>query len=233
MPGHPDGQNYALWRGPNFIANPTFPLSNSNPCIVAGQVTNYSSLMFNLQCNVVGGVSIAIAYFTDQAMTNQVFAQGWVLPQNGVLNVILPIAGNYVQLTVTTPTVAATNTPISLYPTNTPTHKRSYLTTGNVIQGFNVSVPASSTITALLPFLAAGHGYVFISDRASSGHLTGRVVTVGQNGNAIARLIDYNTLVATQAQLFIAPEYMIRIEVDNSDAAAAHNVNYYLSADGR
>jgi hypothetical protein len=231
--GHPDDQAYASWRGPDFAAAGGFPLSNANPFTTQGFITNFASLALFCNISSPGGVQVSVNFYTDDTMAISVGGFSWAVPFGVLLHVIVPGLGNFVKVTITTTDLPVHNANIAVYPTNTPVAVAAYQGAGDYVQGFNVSVPASATVTALLPYVAGGAGYVFLADRNSTGHLTGRVVTVKADGTSQARLVDWNTLASFQSQEFAAPEQSIRVEVDNTDGAAAHTVNYFCSVGGR
>jgi hypothetical protein len=233
VPGHPDGQNYAIWRGPSFAASNAFSLSNSHPFTAQGQITNYASFVIYAAPTNPGGTTVTVNFYTDSTQTISLGGFSWTLPGNSLLHVTVPGLGNFCTVSITTSDVASATMFVAVYPTNTPVEAPSYAGPGNFVQGFNVNVPASSTITAVLPYVSEGKGYIFIADHNSTGHLTGRIVTTNAAGGSVARLIDWNTLSSFQAQEFVCPATPIRLEVDNTDAAAAHTVNYFLAVDGR
>jgi hypothetical protein len=231
--GHPDDQAYASWRGPDFAASSGFPLSNGNPFQTQGFITNFASFAIFCAPTNPGGATVVVNFYTDDTLTIPVGGFSWAVPNGTLLHNVIPGLGNFVVIHITTTDAAANTMQIAVYPTNTPVGAPSYSGPANYVQGFNVNVAASSTVTALLPYVAAGKGYIFLADRLSTAHLTGRIVTVRADGTSQARLVDWNTLTPFQSQEFVAPGQALRVEVDNTDGAASHQVNYFCSVDGR
>lgn len=233
MPGHPDGQNYAIWRGPDFFVSSGIHIDSTHNATAQGQVTNYASVYLNVDPQMVPGVTATLNWYSDSTLSLIVKTHLWKVPVGTKLGCIIPASGNFVIMTVTTSSVAGGNVAISMFPTNTPASSLRYLDTGNRVQQFNLSVPLSSTKTDILPFVCAGNGYIYIADRNSTAKLSGRIVTLDENANSVARIVSWNTLTAFQAQQFNTDAQPLRVEVDNTDGAAAHFVDYYVSVDGR
>lgn len=233
MPGHPDGQNYAIWRGPDFLVNTALGVSASVPLHVAGQVTNYASIFLTVNPTTCPDIVVSVKWYTDSTLTVLIKSHSWKVPLQTELSCIIPALGNFVTLDATTVSVPGGTVQVSLLPTNTPADAIRYLSTGNRVQRFQLSVPASSTVTDTLPEVVAGNGYIYIADPNTTAHLTGRIVTLDETGASVTRLISWNTLTAFQAQQFTTDAEALRVEVDNTDAAAPHVVNYYVSVDGR
>lgn len=233
MPGHPDGQNYAIWRGPDFLATNAFNLSASNPCNVQGQVTNYASLIVNVFANNPGGIAVQVEFWTDSTLSIATLQLNWQLPQGVGLNVILPCLGNFVTAIITTPDVAATTSPISILPTNSVVQKPQYQTPGNRINSLTTSIPASTTVIIPMTWIAAGEAHVFFKDIAASGKLQYQVIEVAQNKTRAGTLFENDIPVTISQADMATSDVSIGMSITNTDAAAAHNAQYYLTVDAR
>lgn len=233
MPGHPDGQNYAIWRAPDFFANTAIHVDSTHPAVGQGIVTNYASVFLNVLPVTCPNIIVDLDWYVDSTLAIHIKNQRWRVPLGSELGIIAPAAGNYAIMTASTTSVAGGTCNISMFPTNTPAQSPRYPNTGNRVQQFNFSVALSSTHVDLLPQIMAGNGYIYAADRNSTGKLTARLVTVDEIGNSLARLISWNTLTAFQAQQFTIDGQALRFEVDNTDAVAAHVVDYFVSVDGR
>src|SRR5579864_5313138 len=100
--GHPDGQNYAIWRGPDFLASANFLLSSGNPFMAQGLITNYASLCINFACNVPNGATVVAQWFTDATEAIPIGSMTWLVPNGYALRVIVPGVGNFVTVSITT-----------------------------------------------------------------------------------------------------------------------------------
>lgn len=223
--GHPDGQNYAIWRGPDFFANPTFPLSASNPATGQGQITNFASVYISTFANNPGGISVVVQWFADAAMTLPVRAFGWSIPAGYGLACIIPAEGNFVQVKFTTTDVGATNSPITVLPTNTIVSQVRYIDVNNNNTNVLFSVPANATVTLPLHFVMAGKGHVYVQDVASSGKLAYAVAALNVAGAVIGNVIAVAQPIVQDFREFNVPEFALQLRITNTDAVNPHNAS--------
>jgi hypothetical protein len=231
--GHPDGQNYAIWRGPDFLASASFALSNANPFMAQGLITNFASLCINFAADLPAGATVVVQWFTDSTEAIPVGQVTWLVPNGYELHVIIPAIGSFVTVAITTTSVPAFNCPISVYPTNTSVGVTSYWAVGNFVQRSNVVIPAATTSQFNLPYIAEGNGYVYGIDPGATGHLQLSVRDYDQAGVLQGVIAQINTLAGPITQNFIAPAFAVAVTIQNTDGAVAHNCGFYLAIDGR
>lgn len=233
MPGHPDGQNYAIWRGTIFLANVTQAISNAAPINVQGQVTNFASLAINIAGGTAGGVTATVTWFTDQTATQQTAIQSWIIPAGCQLGVIVPCLGNFVKIQITTPTAPVTTIAVAIYPDNTPVSAPSYVWENGQIGQLALSIPAGGSTIVLMPQVMSGRGHYYFVDGTSSTHLSAHVITVTQAGAISTRLASaFAPFTVFQGDFVVSGE-PIGVLISNNDGAAAHLVDYALMLDGR
>lgn len=231
--GHPDGQNYAIWRGPDFNAAANFPLSNSNPFMAQGLITNFASLALNVAANVPNGITVVVQWFTDATETIPLGSMTWLVPTGYKLNVIVPAMGNFCTVAMTTSNVASVNCPLSVYPTNSSVGVTSYWNTGNFVQKVNQSIPANTTLQFNLPNVAEGSGYCMGIDPGSTGKLQLVVKAIDQSSSIQGIIAQINTLASPIVVNFIAPAMGVALTVLNTDVANPHACDFYIAIDGR
>lgn len=231
--GHPDGQNYALWRGPDFLAQLNQPINPANPVIVSGQVTNYASLIITMNAAIIGGFSVSVQWFIDSTMAIQTAIQAWTLAPTQTLNVILPCLGNYVKVSVTSPYGPGGVFPIAIYPTNSQVQAPKYTSIGNLIAG-NVAVIAIGATDVLpLPAIASGRGHFFFRDETLSGKFSVGVISLKQDGTSDHTLAAQNPLNNTLYGDVNCPDIPMGLYIQNLDGAATHTITYSFHIDGR
>ncbi len=233
MPGHPDGQNYAIWRGPNFIATGVAPLSSASPINAQGQVTNYASVMLNFAGAPVAGADVVVNFYTDSTLSRELTFFEWTVPPGADLHVLMPAIGNFVTLSIQTTNIAQQLCPVSMYPTNTPATRLEYPVVGNVNGNLNENIALNSSIIHTLPFIAAGKGHVHFSDVTASGKLSYQVVTLDHNGARDKILVSGNAPVTSVGTDFAAPDRALGISVNNADLAAVHAAEWSLHVDSK
>jgi hypothetical protein len=231
--GHPDGQNYAIWRGPDFNAQATFMLSAATPFNAQGLITNFASLCINFAANVPLGGRVVVQWFTDATLAIPLGSMVWRVANGQSLNVIVPAVGNFVTVAITTTNVGAVGCPISVYPTNTSVGVTSYWSVGNFVQNPNVSIPASSVLKFQLPYVAEGSGYCMGIDPNATGHLQLKINFADETFTFLGVIGQINTLAGPVAIQFIANPNPIYVSIQNTDGAAAHACTFYCGVDGR
>jgi hypothetical protein len=229
---HPDWQDYVNWRGPNLGSNFTFPLSSTNEFTAQGYVTNYQAIIVNVAGEPANGCSIELAYYTDDTLALFMGNQNWQIAFNQTVFATVPVLGNYVVITVSTATVATTDTSICFTPSNTPAQSTRYNSETNYIQGESVNIPASSSIGPYLQNHTEGPGYVWVRDDSTSGKLNVDLRIFNQLGVGAGRISRWETGITDIYQSFIAPKAPLGLVISNTDTVA-HLCSYYLAVDGR
>lgn len=233
MPGHPDGQNYAIWRGPDFFASSAQHVDSATPIVAQGLVTSYASLVVNANSAITGGITVTADWYTDATFAIRTVRQQWDLPTLMNLDAILPCLGNFVQVVISTTSVAGGSIPASIYPTNTPVDAPRYVSTKNILGGNAVVVPAATTLEFTLPAIGAGKGHVYFEDVTASTKLTAKVATLKIDSTQDRPLVNIPNPVTSFQSDFNAPDLPVGIFIANGDGVAAHNCNYSLHIDGR
>ena len=233
MPGHPDGQNYAIWRGPQFLASVSQGLNSVTPINASGQVTNFASLVLNVNGGSASGVTVTVSWFTDQTATLLLFNQVWNVPAGTQLSVIIPCVGNFVQVQITTPAVPIIHIAVSIYPTNTPVSAPRYFSVGNEVSGNFRSIAASTTVIASLPRIASGEGHFFLRDDVNSGKFNIAIGTLNLDGTFNIPMVTQDPLTTGFFGDLRCPDDPLGIFIQNLDGVAAHTLTYLFNVDGR
>lgn len=229
--GHPDGQNYPIWRGPDFIANTAFPISASNPLAVQGGITNFASFVIFAAARAPQGVTVTVTFYTDATLSVSVGSFSWILPQNVSLHTIVPSLGNFVVINMTTADPNPLGMPVAVFPTNSPTSRPDYMAPGNFVEGTAVNVPQSSTLITKLPYLMTGDAYWYANDPNTTGKLQARFSLLNVGSAELATMDIQPTLTTVRGSL-VVPASPVAVVIQNTDAAAAHVVNFFAAVDG-
>src|SRR5712691_5421853 len=100
MPGYPDDQDYADWRGP-LTAAQQFTVTIATPVTISDNITNFGSLL--IRCTApVGGVSVILQFFTDSTLATQVGSMSWTVSGGALLLSVVPALGNFYTIQLTT-----------------------------------------------------------------------------------------------------------------------------------
>src|SRR5216683_755926 len=207
MPGHPDGQSYALWRG-NALLSAQETVTNIAPFALDAIVTNFASLMVHVQAAANNGGAVTSQFYDDAAHTKFAGQFSWQL-WNCDLQATIPILGNYLHFTITT--ANAGNQVFTCY-----------------IAPFNVGVGAGATFTAQLPDIVAGLVYVSGFPADTSGKLQLEVDDLSAAGSGIAAIIPVQTFTVPFLMSTACGERVLALKIVNTDGAAAHSISYHV-----
>jgi hypothetical protein len=233
VPGHPDYQNYANWRGPLIASNAAFALTAANPFNASAVVTNYASLCLDVTTVNTQGANVALTYFTDAGATVQVGSQSWDLMANVELSVMVPVLGNFVKLAITTVNPGAGNVSVVCFPTNTPVLSARYQHVGAHQHGTAVTVLASSTQQFVMPRIVEGPMTLFYRDRVVSNKLSFALFLANNDGSAGDRLYFDGPPATVQTVSLLGHNQPMLFQCNNTDAVTAHTFDFSWTVDGR
>lgn len=232
MPGHPDGQSYAVWRGTPLFASASAPISNGNPIIVTGLITNFASIRIRASTSPANGMTINCQYFTDPTLTVPVGGYSWGVPNGMSLDVLAPALGNFVQVTVSTTTVAVFDIALAVLGMNVGVSAPTYPFANNDVSATTVSVAASSSVIVPLLFVMAGRAHFWWRDITSSGKLSFFINALALNGVPGVGITTNAAPVTQVSGDFTIDATPLCVNISNSDTVA-HSAGYFLSIDGR
>lgn len=233
MPGHPDGQNYAIWRGPDFFASQAVHIDSTHPVNASGQVTNYASLIITLQSLTTPGITVTVTWFTDQTQAIQIAQQNWIVPPGYFLDLITPCMGNFVTVKMVTTDAVGANCSVAVMPTNTTTPVTRYLGQGNHVTAGNLSIAANAVVLFPLVYVSAGKGHLFFQDIAASTKLEFILFYTDIAGVRSSDILRQDAPVGIFQADFNVADLPVGLRVQNTDAAAAHNVGFELIIEDR
>lgn len=233
MPGHPDGQSYALWRGTPLFASSSVAVSNGNPIIKSGLITNFASIRIRASTSPANGMTVNCQYFTDPTLIVPVGGYSWGVPTGMSLDVLAPALGNFVQVTVSTTTVAVFNIALAILGMNVGVSYPTYPFPTNDVESNSTSVAASSSLIVPLLFVMAGRCHFSFRDINSSTKLSFFVSVYNLDGTVGEPIIPNLAPQGQGFEDFTIDATPLCVNIANGDAAAAHNAGYFLSIDGR
>lgn len=228
----PDYQSYGNWRAPDIAAETAWPLSAAHPFLVTGYVVNYASLMVNVFTAPADGMTVGIEFWTDNTATVNVGTFQYTLAASQALNVMLPALGNYCEILMSTTNPATTDVNIAVVPTSTAPSSPAYVQDQNFVTNADVSIPASTAVIEILPWVSAGEGHVFCKDITGSGKLLFQVITLTAAGAKSSILQEFDVPVTVAQVDLSVPAAPLGLLIDNTDTVA-HTAGYYFGVDGR
>jgi hypothetical protein len=226
MPGHPDGQSYALWRG-NALLSAQQTVTTVTPFALDAIVTNFASLMVHVQAAVNNGGTVIAQFYNDAGHTQFAGQFSWQL-WNCDLQVTVPILGSYLHFTITTPNAGNQVFTCYLAPSNVAVTRPVYTAGFNQNEGLNVAVAAGVTSSFQLPDIVTGTVYLFANEKDAASKLVVFILELDATGASAGPLASVN-LGTTQTLLSTAcGERILQLGIFNSDGAAPHSLDYRI-----
>jgi hypothetical protein len=232
--GFPDYQASSNTTGPPIANQAAFSLSNATPFNASGPVASWASSRIRVFPSGSGqGCTVTVTYYADAALTQPVGSYQWIIAAPSALAVVTENLGPFVNINVTTTTVAAFNCLIQLIPQSAGVTGIRYIAVGNEAHMVNVSVPASTTTSVAMPFTTEGPGQWTTYARDASAKLNVAIWQVGQNGGQSIKLDEQDGIVNPTNRPLYGGNQSIVMFVTNTDGAAAHSLDARVVIDGR
>lgn len=223
--GHPDYQDYVNWRGPIY-ANLSLDVTSATPFNVSEYVTNFQSVYLFIDLILNNGWTVTVEYFTDNTMSQLVYAKTYVMRSGNTLSAIIPNLANFINVLVDTGQVGTMAGYMYLAPQNNPTPRIHYPMQDNNLSKLNLSVPGTSNVTFLMPYVMEGDGMLSVSADVFTGGPQVSIIELNEAGVGIARVLPLTTFGAPSIYEFKSPPNPIQIEIINNDAVA-HNYTFW------
>lgn len=229
-PGYPDFQDYPNWIGANLCAGRHTSCPPGNTTLYQGPANNFASLYAHFQLDTGAGV-LTFNWFLDQACTQ--FASSSPLEQIPVPDFegLVPIRAPFLQW-VFNNTSGVTANPITILEgTNLQPTAVGLRCPGTEIREHNVSVPATTTSTFVIPRMSSGDAFCSITPGDAGGHITYSLITQDHAGAQTSTIWAPGALTGYAALEFIAATDIIVLSAANADAAA-HSFDAILTISG-
>jgi hypothetical protein len=223
MVGHPDFQDYAVWRGDPLITMFNVPFGAGQSFQQSGPVGAFPSFQIHAKFAQAGCV-ITVTFYLDAALTEQLATYEWVPDANMSLDVILPAMGDYVTVTFGNPLGVGTTGTVAAWPCALPTSKPVYpaAETPVPLVAFQGSIAAGTTQNLEPGALVAGPAMLVMANESAN------------TWNCQLRYMDPVTLAFLQfarwdgsalgladSRPVILPPCPVQIQFKNTGAAAA------------
>lgn len=221
--GHPDYQDYAIWRGPLTVDGfQTVSVGAGYTLTPNLNCTNFASVLLCITGITGAGITVAAGFAGGAVNTPSNF---WTLLPGQQLYVLLPAATNRFFLSITTAQAGTQHFNLLVAPTNTPATRITYLNQNNSMHDVSRTLAAGAAMSYVLPYVQEGEIEAMLQPQDTSGKLEMAVTGLGENGlAAYAANLQFAGLVPfqTQAQRVLVGPDPVLIVVQNDDVANPH-----------
>lgn len=225
--GHPDYQDYAQWQGATLV-NETISVPPGTTVLPAMLLSNFASLWLLLNASA-DGIQATVDFFADAALTIPVIGYSVISTAGCIPEVLIPAYGAYAVINLINSGALATNTTIYAQPMNAAVDRPTYAAPQNFIQAALTSVPASTTVTLLLPHVRPGDVSWYFDPADATGKLTMTIDAGNLVPGAVGHFLRKVGPVAEIDGTLDLPDIPIVMNIQNTDAAGPHSYRAALS----
>lgn len=228
MTDYPDWQTFPNAQSDNLFTSFTQVLTPGAHATAVLPALSWSSIMIIVSPSAGAG-QVQIGHFTDAAGANQIDSDTWPVNANTALRVRSPLRGKYVKITITVTSAGNMTTETWANFLSASSDRISFPISQQNLSDFNHSLAASGTATYSVGEIAAGYALFYARPRDTTGKLQFTIHAVDELGNSGQLIAYFGLPTAPVQQLIVVPDLIVTVEVDNTDAAAAHAYDFSLT----
>ena len=228
MTDFPDWQQFPNAQSDNVFASfkqTLAPGTHSTPITPA---LSWSSIMIICQPSAGAG-QVQINHFADLAGTEQIDSDNWSVNASTALVVRTPLRGKYIRLDLIVTSAGNMTADTWANFLSATSDRISFPVSTQNVSDFDHSLAASGTATYNTGEIAAGFALFYLKPYDATGKLNAVIHAVDELGNPGQLIADFGAPTATVQQLIVVPDKIIQVEIDNTDAAAAHTYDFSLT----
>lgn len=228
MTDYPDWQSFPNAQSDNLFAafNATLaPGTYSTPVLPA---LSWSSIIIIAGASAGAG-QIQLNYFVDSAATMQIDSDNWPFNANTSLRVRSPLRGKFVRIDIIV--TSAVNLVGEFWANflSASSERISFPVSQQNLSDFARTLAASGTATYDIGEIVGGQAFFYIKPYDATGKLSVAMFVVDELGNPGQLICDFGNPTAILRQQLAVPDKIIRVEIDNTDGAAAHEYDFSLT----
>lgn len=228
MTDFPDWQAFPNAQSDNLFTSFS---QNLAPGIHQGQVLpalSWSSVMIAVSASA-GAAQLTLNHFADAAGTQQIDSDTWPFNAATALRVRSPLRGKYVRIDLNV--TSAVNLQASLWANflSASSERISFPVAAQNASAFGATVPAGGVQTYVLGEIAAGLALFFFTPHDNTGKLLVHIHAVTELGVSSTLVADFSGPTGTVQQLITLPDYILEVEIDNSDGVNPHTYDFSLT----
>lgn len=227
MPGSPDFQGYTNWRA--IAQAPVSALYNPGSTLVfQGVTTNYNGIYLSAAATAGNG-TLVVQWFSDTGATILLASQSFNFFGTNTLDVILPVLGNSVQVSVLVQPANTLSIGITIQSVNTQAVKPTYVKTPGVDAALGQTINATSVKDFRITEIAAGMATLFVNPGTAGAAVIVTVIGYTAVGTVAAELAIAPSMAGAQHINFQVPAMSIAVRFNNTSGGASTGVEYALT----
>lgn len=228
MTDFPDWQQF-----PNAQSDNVFPAYSQNlaPGVHLGTMLtalSWSSLML-IVSPIAGACQVTVNHFADAAGTLNIDSDTWGANATTTLIVRTPLRGKFVRIDINVTSGVNCNTETWANFLSQASDRISFPVSNQNLSDFDRVLAANGDVTYQVGEIAAGMAYFYLKPYDATGKLAVVIHAVDELGNPGQLIADFGKPTAIVDRLIVVPDVIIEVEIQNTDATAAHTYDFSLT----
>lgn len=228
--GYPDFQAPVQWKGARVSA-PSGALAFGTHDLGLINLTNFASLGFTMKVTA-GNLDAILTFWADQAMTIKVDTYTIPIVSGTTVDLLVPAVAAYVDISVNVQTGGGATLSYNFTPSNVPTNELSFVGPPQLLFDTGFTLAASGVRITAPFYIVPGPAYFEFLPYDAAGKLQIDFQSMTSSGGPGARLIRQNGPTTEFFRSLILPAAPLQLTITNTDAAAAHQYDVALIANG-
>lgn len=228
MTDYPDWQSFPNAQGDNLFAafaQTLAPGTHPTPVLPA---LSWSSITIIAGASAGAG-QIQLNHFADAAATQQIDSDNWPFNAATELRVRSPLRGKYTRIDIIVTSPGNLTGQFWANFLSASSDRISFPVGAQNLSDFDHALAASGTKTYDMGAIVGGQAFFYLKPYDAAGKLAASMFVVDELGNPGQLICDFGTPTAIVRQQLAVPDKIVRVEIDNKDAAASHAYDFSLT----
>lgn len=228
MTDFPDWQQFPNAQSDNLFPGFTQTLTPGVHQGVMLPALSWSSIML-IANPTAGAAQITLGHYADAAGTMEIDSDTWPVNTTTRLVVRSPLRGKYIRIDYNVTSGVSLQTENWANFLSASSDHISFPVSTQNLSDFAHVLAASGTKTYSVGEISAGQALFYFKPYDTTGKLSVSIHAVDELGNSGSLIADFGQPAAIVQQLIMVPDYIVTVEVDNKDGAAAHTYDFSLT----
>ena len=228
MTDFPDWQSFPNAQSDNLFTTFNQTLAPGTYPTGVLPALSWSSVMIAVGASAGAG-QIQLNHYADAAATMQIDSDNWPFNATTALRVRSPLRGKFIRIDIIVTSPGDLTGEFWANFLSASSDRISFPVGQQNLSDFDRVLAASGTATYDIGEIVGGQAFFYVKPYDATGKLAVAMFVVDENGNPGQLICDFGTPTAILRQQLAVPDKIIRVEVDNNDAAASHTYDFALT----
>lgn len=228
MTDFPDWQQFPNAQSDNLFPGFTQTLTPGAHQGVMLPALSWSSIMLVVH-PTAGACQVTLGHYADAAGTMEIDSDTWGVNAATRLVVRSPLRGKYVRIDYNVTSAVNLQTENWANFLSASSDRISFPVSTQNVSDFNATIPANGVKTYNTGEITAGLALFYFKPYDNAGKMTVHLHAVSELGVTGTLIGDFSNPNSTVQQLITVPDYILQVEIDNTDGTTAHTYDFSLT----